>query len=241
MASGSWRIASGILLVPVAVAGLAACSSGGSSSTVAANGVAGSTSTVKAAVNGALTSANLREALLTRVNGVAAAAPATSGDYSTMVAAGSKRTAGIQVSPKACTGAATIGFNPAALGSSPAAAVTFRVGTNGVSEVLIASSAKSASSALAGTIPAECAKYKETIGGKTYTYGLQEKTVKGIGQQARVLNVHSEAAQPEALWSVIYQAKGFIGTVTVVGPNATQAAVTELSKQAFAYAAKSLS
>lgn len=238
MASGSWRIASGILLVPVAVAGLAACSSGGSSSTAAANGATG---TAKPVVNGALTSANLREALLTRVNGVVAAAPATSGDYSSMVAAGAKKTAGIQVSPKACTGAATIGFNPAALGASPAAAVTFRVGTNGVSEVLIASSTKSASTALTGTIPAECAKYQETIGGKTYTYGLQEKKISGIGQQARVLSVRSIGAQSESLWSVIYQAKGFIGTVTVVGPNATEAAVTELSKQAYAYAAKSLS
>ena len=239
MASGSWRIASGILLVPVAVAGLAACSSGGSSSTGAANGAAGSTST--AAANGALTSANLREALLTRVNGVAAAAPATSGTYSSMVAAGSKQTAGIQVSPKTCTGAATIGFDPAALGASPAAAVTFRVGTNGVSEVLIASSAKSASTALTGTIPPECAKYEETIGGKTYTYGLQEKPVTGIGQQARVLNVHPVGSKSESLWSLIYRAKGFIGTVTVVGPNATEQAVTELGKQAYAYAAKSLS
>ncbi len=241
MASSSWRIASGILLVPVAVVGLAACSSGGSSSTGASNGAAGSTSTAAAAVNGALTSANLREALLTRVNGVAAAAPATSGNYSTMVAAGSKQTAGIQVSPKTCTGAATIGFDPAALGASPSAAVSFRVGTNGVSEVLIASSAKSASTALTGTVPPECAKYKETIGGKTYTYGLQEKPVTGIGQQARVLNVHPVGSQSESLWSVIYQAKGFIGTVTVVGPNATEQAVTELGKQAYAYAAKSLS
>ncbi|MGH3263052.1 MAG: hypothetical protein ACRDNS_13750, partial [Trebonia sp.] len=198
-------------------------------------------SVAKGASNATLTAANLRDALLTRVNGVAAAGPATSGSYSSMVAEGSKRTAGIQVSPKSCTGAATIGFDPAALGASPAAATTFRVGTNGVSEVLIASPAKSASSALAGTMPAECATYKETIDGKAYTYGIKEKNVSGIGEQARVLNVHSVGAKADSLWSLIYQAKGFIGTVTVVGPNATEQAVTELGKQAYAYAAKSLS
>ncbi len=59
-----------------------------------------------------------------------------------------------------------MGFNSAALGTAPAAAVTFRVGTNGVSEVLIASSAKSAATVLAGHVPAECAQYQETVGGQ---------------------------------------------------------------------------
>ena len=68
-----------------------------------------------------------------------------------------------------------MGFDPAALAGSPAAAVTFRVGTNGVSEVLIASSAKSASTVLAGHVPAECAQYQETVAGKTYTYGIEGK------------------------------------------------------------------
>jgi hypothetical protein len=223
-----------MLLVPVAVAGLAACG-GGSSSTAA------SSSTGTAAANGALTAANLREALLTRVNGVAAAAPASSGTYASMQSAASKATSGVAVTPKTCTQAATVGFNSATLGTSPAAAVTFRVGTNGVSEVLIASSAKSAATVLAGQVPAECAQYKETVGGKTYSYNLKEKTINGVGQQARVMNVYPATAKSDQMWSLVYQGKGFVGTVTVVGPNATEQAVTELGKQAYAYAAKSLS
>jgi hypothetical protein len=228
MAGGCWRIASGLLLVPVAVAGLAGCGNG-------------ATSTTKASSTGT-TAATLRKALLTRVNGVAAAAPASSGTYASMSAAGGKKAASaVQVTPKTCTGAATVGFDPAALAGAPAAAVTFRVGTNGVSEVLIASSAKSASTALAGHVPAECAQYQEKVGGKTYTYGITEKAITGIGKQARVLNVHAEGAQPDDMWSLIYRTADFVGTVTVVGPNATEAAVTELGQQAYAFAAKSLS
>ena len=231
MAGSCWRIASGLLLAPVAVAGLAGCGGGSSSSSSAAT----------TSANGALTSATLRQALLTRVNGVAAAAPASSGTYSSMQAANSKAASGIQVTPKACSAAATVGFNSAALGTAPAAAVTFRVGTNGVSEVLIASSAKSAATVLAGHVPAECAQYQETIGGKSYAYYIKEKTISGIGEQARVLNVYPASAKSDEMWSLVYQAKGFIGTVTVIGPNATEQAVTELGQQAYAFATKSLS
>jgi hypothetical protein len=231
MAGSCWRIASGLLLAPVAVAGLAGCGGGSSSSSSAAT----------TSANGALTAATLRQALLTRVNGVAAAAPASSGTYSSMQAANSKAASGIQVTPKACSAAATVGFNSAALGTAPAAAVTFRVGTNGVSEVLIASSAKSAATVLAGHVPAECAQYQETVGGKTYAYDIKEKAIGGIGEQARVLNVYAASAKSDEMWSLVYQAKGFIGTVTVVGPNATEQAVTELGQQAYAFATKSLS
>jgi hypothetical protein len=233
MAGSCWRIASGLLLVPAAVAGMAGCSNGTGST--AASGSATSSA------NGALTAATLREALLTRVNGVAAAAPASTGTYSSMQAANSKAASAAQVSPKACTEAATVGFNSAALGAAPAAAVTFRVGTNGVSEVLIASSDKSAATVLAAHVPTECAQYQETVAGKTYTYAMKEKAISGIGNQARVLNVYGASAKSDQMWSLVYQAKGFIGTVTVVGPNATEEAVTELGQQAYAFATKSLS
>jgi len=231
MAGSCWRIASGLLLAPVAVAGLAGCGGGSSSSSSAAT----------TSANGALTSATLRQALLTRVNGVAAAAPASSGTYSSMQAANSKAASGVQVTPKACAEAATEGFTSAALGAAPAAAVTFRVGTNGVSEVLIASSAKSAATVLAAHVPAQCAQYQETVAGKTYTYDIKEKPISGIGNEARVLNVTAASAKSDEMWSLVYQAKGFIGTVTVIGPNATEAAVTELGQQAYAFATKSLS
>jgi hypothetical protein len=235
MAGRGWQIASGLLLGPVAVAGLVGCG-GGSGSTGA------SSSTASTTANGALTAATLRDALLTQVNGVAAAAPASSGTYSSMTAAsGIKGASGAQVTPKACTGTATAGFDPSALSGAPAAAVTFRVGTNGVSEVLIGSSATSASTALAAHVPAECATYEETIAGKTYTYGIKEKAIGGIGKQARLLNLHADSVKAEQMWSLIYQGDGFIGTVTVIGPNASQQAVTELGQQAYAFATKSLS
>jgi hypothetical protein len=236
MAGGYGRIASGLLLVAVAAAGLAGCSGGTSSATAAAT-------TAKASSNTGFTAAMLRAALLTRVNGVGAAAPASSGKYSSLSAASTSKQGAnaAQVTPKTCTAAATSGFNPTALAAAPAAAVTFQVGTNGISEVLIASSAKSASTVLAAGIPAECAKYQAKVAGKTYTYGTTEQAVTGIGEQARVLNVQAVGAKSDDRWSLMYRGKGFVGTVTVIGPNASEQAVMELGEQAYAFAVKSLS
>lgn len=238
MTDSNRRIASGLLLVPVAVAGLAGCGSGGSSAAAPA-----SSSAAAASSNGGFTAATLRSALLNRVNGVAAAAPASSGDYGSLTGtgAGSKAASAVRITPKACAGTATAGFDPAPLASSPAAAVTFRVGSNAVSEVLVASSAQTAATALAGRVPAECAQYRETTAGKTFTYATKEQAITGIGQQAQIVNVHETSAKAGNVWSVIYRGNGFVGTVTVAGPNASEQAARQLGQQAYAFAVKSLS
>lgn len=234
MVDGRWLRTFGMLLAPAALAGVAGCSSGGhtaSTSAAAAN----------SASSGTFNAAELRGALLTQVNGVSAAAPATTGKYSMLAGSpASKQAASAQVTPKACATAALSLFNPTGLAASPAAAVTFRVGGNGVSEVLISSSTAAGSTALAGHFPAACARYKETAAGKTYTYNIKENSVAGIGQQAKVLNVQAVGNAAGNMWSLMYRGAGFVGTVTVVGQSASEAAVQQLGKQAYAFAAKSL-
>jgi hypothetical protein len=236
MSNGRWMRALGWVLVPAVVAGAAGCSSGGSSGSTAPK----DTSAAAKALAGAFTSSDLRGALLTKVNGVAAATPASIGKYSALSTA-AKPASTVKVTPKTCSGAATTGFNPAALSGASAAVVTFKVGTNAVSEMLIASSAESATTALAGKMPTECATYTEKVQGKTFTYVSKETKVTGIGKQAKALNVKANGKGGANLWSLMYRGSGFVGTVTVIGPNASQKAVTQLGKQAYAYAAKSLS
>lgn len=226
-----------LLLVPAAVAGasLAGCTSSSSHT--------GSVALSAKAAAGAFSAAKLRGALLTRVNGVGAATPVASGDFSALsaAAAGPQPAGDVKATPKECAQATRTGFDSTALANSPAAAVTFKVDANGLSEVLVSSPDTIAATALAGHLSAACAHFKETAGGKTVTYTATESTLAGIGQQARVLNVQSSAGRADDLWSLVYRGKGFVGVVTVVGPNASQAAVRELGEQAYTYAAKSLS
>jgi hypothetical protein len=235
MGNGRWLRALGWVLVPAVVAGAAGCGSSASSGAAPKE-----TSAAAKALAGAFTSSDLRGALLTKVNGVAAATPASIGKYSSLSTA-AKPASTVKVTPEACSGAATTGFNPPALSGESAAVVTFKVGTNSVSEMLIASAAKPATTALAGHMPAECAKYTEKVQGKTFTYVSKETKGTGIGKQAKALNVKANGKGGANLWSLMYRGAGFVGTVTVIGPNASQKAVTQLGKQAYAYAAKSLS
>ena len=236
MFDGRSRRTTVLLLVPAAVAGasLAGCTSSSSHP-------ADARLSAKAAA-GAFSAAKLRGALLTRVNGVGAATPAASGDFSSLSAAatGEQPAGDVKAMPKDCAQATQAAFDPAVLAESPAAAVTFTVDANGVSEVLVSSPNSVAATALAGRLPAACAHFKETVDGETLTYTATEAPLTGIGQQARTLNVQSSAGRADDRWSLVYRGKGFVGAVTVVGPNASEAAVRELGEQAYTYAVKSL-
>jgi hypothetical protein len=233
MLDGRRRQRAILLLVPAAVVGasLAGCTSSSS------HGASASLSATKA---NSFSPSKLRAALLTRVNGVGATSPAASGDYTAISAqvAGGQSAGG---APKACAQATRTGLDSAVLAGATAAAVTFKVGGNAVSELVAAAPGTAAASALAGRLPASCARYKETVDGKTVTYSVTESSLTGIGKQAKVLNVSSAAGGSDARWSLVYRGAGFVGAVTVTGPNASQTAVRQLGQQAYAYAARSLS
>ena len=230
MLDGRRRQQAILLLVPAAVvASLAGCTSSSS------HGAGASLSASKA---NSFSASKLRAALLTRVNGVGAESTATSGDYTAISAQVAGQSAG---APKACAQATRTGLDSTVLAGATAAAVTFKVGGNDVSELVAAAPGTAAASALAGRLPASCARYKETVDGKTVTYSVTESSLTGIGKQAKVLDVSPAAGGSDARWSLVYRGAGFVGAVTVVGPNASQTAVRQLGQQAYAYAAKSLS
>jgi hypothetical protein len=218
----------------------AGCTGGGHSG---ASPVAAASASAAAKASRLSSELKLRAALLTRVNGVAAAAPASIGDYGTLAAAytGGQSATGGQVMPMACAAAARSGFEPAALRGAEAAAVTFNVARNLVSEVLISSSGSSATAAISGLVPARCTRYVAKSGGKSVTYSVSQAAVAGIGRQARALDVRPSGDGAQETWSLIYRGAGFVGTVTVAGPNASEKAVQELGQQAYAFAARTLS
>jgi hypothetical protein len=118
--------------------------------------------------------------------------------------------------------------------------VTFRVGRDGVSEVIVAASAQTAQTALASRLPVGCAHYKATVDGKTFSYAVKESTVSGIADQARALNVKAAGYASVDVWSVVYRGSGFVGAVTIVGPEATEQAAKVLAGEAYNRAVESL-
>jgi hypothetical protein len=190
----------------------------------------------------AFTANQLRGALLGTVNGTAPVAPAEAGAYGALpdVKTSKDSLRGVTVRPAKCAQATVTGFNSSTFATAPASVVTFRVGRDGVSEVIVAASRQIAQRALASRLPAGCAHYRATVGGKTFAYAVKESTVAGIAEQARALNVKAAGYADVNVWSVVYRGSGFVGAVTIVGPDASEKSAKVLAGEAYNRAVESL-
>jgi hypothetical protein len=227
----------------LALLGAAAVAGCGNSASTSQAGAA-QTAGVAAAGTGtkSFTAVQLKSALLTKVGGSNPAAPAEAGDYGALpdVRTSKQTMHGVKVNPARCAQATVTGFNSAVFAHAPASVVTFRVGRNGVSEVLVSATPEVASTALGSKLPDGCAHYTATVNGRTFRYSVKEAALTGLADQARALNVKAAGYSQVNVWSVVYRADGFVGAVTIVGPDASQADATKLAKQAYAYAIQSL-
>ena len=86
-----------------------------------------------------------------------------------------------------------------------------------------------------------CQHYTASVGGKTFHYSVKQSPIAGLGNEARALNVKAAGYSQVNVWSVVYRADGFVGAVTIVGPDATAASAKKLATQAYAYAHQLLS
>jgi hypothetical protein len=238
MSYARWSRLLGLVAVP-ALAALAAagCSSGGSPAAQAAADNVANTST-----QAAYTASQLRSALLIKINGYSPAAPVESGAYGSLAEVKATRNSvkGVTVVPANCAQTTVTGFNSPAFAHAPATVETFRVGSNGVSEVLLAPSPSTAALALGKQVPANCSRYRAMVRGKTFTYTVRERAVRGIGTAARVMNIKATGPMTVNVWSLVYRAGNFVGAVTIVGPAAAQNVIETLAAQAYAHAVKTL-
>ena len=228
-------------LALMGAAAVSGCGGSASPSQSAATQPTG-TATASAAAQVSFTSGQLKGALLAKVNGEKPAAAAESGDYGKLpdVQTSKQTMNGVKVTPAKCAQATQTGFNSAAFTHAPASVVTFRLGQDGVSEVLVSAAPDAAATALGDTLPAGCAHYSATVDGKTFRYTVKESPLSGLAQKARALNVKAAGYASVDVWSVVYQGTGFVGAVTMVGPDSSEAGVKTLAQEAYAHAAAAL-
>jgi hypothetical protein len=190
----------------------------------------------------AYTAAQLRGALLSTVNGTGPAVPVESGPYGSLpgVKATRESVNGVKITPAKCASASGSGLSSAKYNQVPATVATFRDGTDGVSEVLLAPPAALLSSALVRKIPAGCSHYFARVGHHTFTYRLKEMPAPHLGTAASELNVRASGDASADIWTIIYRTGNLVGAVTLVGEHATRAGAEALAKQAYAHANKSL-
>jgi hypothetical protein len=191
----------------------------------------------------AYTAGQLRAALLPAVDRARPAAPAEAGRYATLpdVQTSRQTMTGVTVTPARCAQATMTAFHAPAFAAAPAAVVTFLVGRDGVSEVLVSAPPRLAETALGGLLPAGCDRYTATVDGETFGYQAREVPLAGLAKQARALNVRAAGYAGVNVWSVVYRGGGFVGAITMVGPDVSEQAVERLAIQAYATADRVLS
>jgi hypothetical protein len=237
-----------VLLAAAGTAALTGCGTSGSSAADAGPSGNSTVSTAGLAANAgqaepaSFTATQLQGALLGTVNGAAPAAPAEAGAYGALPDVETSRASmrGVTVTPAKCAQATVTGFNSSTFAHSPASVVTFRVGRDGVSEVIVSASRETALHALASRLPDGCSHYKATVDGKTFSYAVKESTLTGFAEQARALNVKAAGYADVNVWSVVYRGSGFVGAVTIVGPDASEHGAKTLAGQAYNRAVESL-
>jgi hypothetical protein len=240
----------GLLVIPAAVAALAGCGSSAQQSQPDAAPAGTAVAQAAQAPQGgsaarfSFTAVQLRRGLLGHINGTAPVTPAQAGPYSSLadVKASKKSMHGVVVSPAKCAQASATGLTAKQLASAPSAIEDFRVGQNGVSEVLMAASGAAASSALGREVPLGCSHYSAVFKGKKYTYAVKDSWVRGIGDRAHIVNVKTTSGRSRGdAWTIAYRGHGIVGSITVDGPDASEAAVRQLGKQSYTYAVSRLS
>jgi len=191
----------------------------------------------------AYTPGQLRAALLPEVGRARPAAAAEAGRYATLpdVRTSRQTMAGVTVTPARCAQATMTAFHSPAFAAAPAAVVTFRVGRDGVSEVRVSAPPRLAETALGGLLPAGCDRYTATVDGETFGYRAREVPLAGLAEQARALNVRAAGYADVNIWSVVYQGNGFVGAITMVGPDVSEQGVKKLAISAYATADRVLS
>ena len=188
------------------------------------------------------TAQQLRGALLSRIDGVRPAAPVEAGQYGSLrgVRDGTASTRGVRIVPARCARAAKTGLDSSSLADAPATVVSFRHGSGGVSEVLLAPRSTLAARALGRRVPKGCTHYRAVVGGKTIAYTVKEEPAPHIGQAAREIRVHAAGSTKLDVWTVIYQANGYIGAVTLIGPAAKRSDVETIARMAYGKAERTL-
>jgi hypothetical protein len=231
------RVPATIAAVAALAAVAAGCGNGGTPARMA-----GASQAATAPAGPVYTAAQLRDALLTTLNGVKPAVPVESGLYGELPGVKATRASlsGVKITPAKCATASSTGLASPKFDQVPATVTTFRDGADGVSEVLLSPPASLMTSALTHAIPAGCAEYHARVGGHTYTYRVRQAAAPALGTEASELNVRAFGTDTANIWTVIYRTTGMVGAVTVVGAKASRADADTLATMAYQHAEKML-
>ncbi|GAA4895250.1 hypothetical protein [Streptomonospora salina] len=111
-----------------------------------------------------------------------------------------------------------------AVRDAPTSLATFARGDDTITHTLVQVPEETAEKAVAAEPPEECASYEVTMeDGSTTSYRLEEIDVEQVADGSRAFAVETEIDGDTVwLYSLVYRNGGYLGTTTVLGPNADE-------------------
>jgi hypothetical protein len=128
------------------------------------------------------------------------------------------------------------------LGSAPAALIMFtKANGQSTTATLIAVPSATAEQQLRVRVPAGCRSFRAKIGQQWSTHEVIEVHGQGIGLGARTVGVTTTTGSTAVkTWYVVLRGRGYLGTITLYGPNVTRTEAERLARQTYDHAERIL-
>jgi hypothetical protein len=198
---------------------------------------------------GSYTSDQLTQALLTDIRGYERSGAPQWGEYGSLAAVQNlnQMQQAVKLDKPQCASSSRAISQEKAVQSAPSALVAFTKGRRqSVTETLMAVGPDIAERQVRVRVPAGCRTFRVKVGGNWVANRVVEAAGAHIGEGSRTAGVVTTSAGTSGgatavrTWSVVLRSRGYLATITLYGPGATQAEAERLARRAYQQAERVL-
>jgi hypothetical protein len=228
-----------VVVTLLLLAAIAACGGAGGGAVTH-----GTTPSSEPAVPGSYNSDQLTQALLTDIPGYGRSGAPQWGQYGSLAAVqnANQMQQAVKLDKPQCASAARTVSQEKAVQAAPSALVAFaKAQRQTVTETLMAVGPAAAAQQVRVRVPAGCRTFRVKVGGHWAANTVVERARAHIGEGSRTAGVTTTVGTTTVrTWFVVLRSRGYLATITLYGPGATQAEAERLARQAYQQAERIL-
>jgi hypothetical protein len=221
------------------LASIAGCGGGGGG-----HAVTGSTPSYAAPVPGSYNADQLTQALLTDIPGYVRSGAPQWGEYGSLAAVQNlnQMQQAVKLDKPQCASSTHAVTQEKSVQTAPSALVAFTRSTGqSVTETLMAVGPDVAARQVKVRVPAGCRSFRVKVGRAWVADTIVEASGARIGEGSRTAGVLTSTGTTDVrTWFVVLRSRGYLATITLYGPGATQAEAERFARRAYQQAERIL-
>jgi hypothetical protein len=206
--------------------------------------VSGSTPSYAAPVPGSYNADQLTQALLSDIPGYVRSGAPQWGEYGSLAAVQNlnQMQQAVKLDKPQCAASTHAVSQEKAVQTAPSALVAFTQGTRtSVTETLMAVGPDVAARQVRVRAAPDCRSFRVKVGATWVSDTIVEPAGTRIGEGSRTAGIRTTSgATTVRTWFVVLRSRGYLATITLYGPGATQAEAERLARQAYQQAERIL-